>query len=174
MKYTLIRNDEEQEFEVERTASGELRIRGNEGESLIDVRHLPGGSIHLLHNHLSYDISTTVDGPHVRCMVLGRYYEFEIYNDRELRMMRLEQSSQGAVDPLIMAPMAGRIVVVHVEVGQVVEKGTPLVVIEAMKMENVIKAPHSGTVEALDVVAETAVDNGARLLVLTPPEEAAS
>ena len=47
------------------------------------------------------------------------------------------------------APMNGSIVRVLVEPGQVVEAGTALVVLEAMKMEHSIRAPQGGTVKAL-------------------------
>lgn len=60
------------------------------------------------------------------------------------------------------APMNGSIVRVMVEPGQVVEAGTALVVLEAMKMEHSIRAPHAGTVKALfcqegDMVSEGTV-----------------
>ena len=60
------------------------------------------------------------------------------------------------------APMNGSIVRVLVEPGQVVEAGTALVVLEAMKMEHSIRAPHGGTVKALfcqegDMVSEGTV-----------------
>jgi len=60
---------------------------------------------------------------------------------------------------------------VRVTVGEFVEAGAPLVVIEAMKMENLISAPHDGTVEVIDTSTDEAVENGARLLVLTPPTD---
>lgn len=60
------------------------------------------------------------------------------------------------------APMSGSIVRVLVEVGQQVEPGQALLVLEAMKMEHSIRAPHAGTVDALhcsegEMVAEGAV-----------------
>ncbi len=60
------------------------------------------------------------------------------------------------------APMNGSIVRVLVEPGQLVEAGTALVVLEAMKMEHSIRAPHGGTVQALfcqegDMVSEGTV-----------------
>jgi len=60
------------------------------------------------------------------------------------------------------APMNGSIVRVLVEPGQMVEAGTALVVLEAMKMEHSIRAPHEGTVKALfcqegDMVSEGTV-----------------
>ncbi len=62
----------------------------------------------------------------------------------------------------LTAPMNGSIVRVLVEAGQTVQAGTPLVVLEAMKMEHSIRAPHDGTVKALycaegEMVAEGAV-----------------
>ncbi len=62
----------------------------------------------------------------------------------------------------LTAPMNGSIVRVLVEAGQAVQAGTPLVVLEAMKMEHSIRAPQDGTVKALycaegEMVAEGAV-----------------
>ncbi|MHC6226295.1 acetyl/propionyl/methylcrotonyl-CoA carboxylase subunit alpha [Pseudomonas sp. X10] len=62
------------------------------------------------------------------------------------------------------APMNGSIVRVLVEVGQAVEAGTPLVVLEAMKMEHSIRAPHGGTVKALFCQEGDMVSEGAALV----------
>lgn len=51
----------------------------------------------------------------------------------------------------LRAPMAGRVQAVHVAVGDEVEAGTALVVLEAMKMEHVIVAVHPGVVRAVHV-----------------------
>jgi biotin carboxyl carrier protein len=50
------------------------------------------------------------------------------------------------------------------EVGQTVEKGTPLLILEAMKMENVIKALGEGIVKAIKVEKGQAVDKGQLLI----------
>ncbi|MDD1015129.1 acetyl/propionyl/methylcrotonyl-CoA carboxylase subunit alpha [Pseudomonas rubra] len=67
------------------------------------------------------------------------------------------------------APMNGNIVRVLVEVGQAVEAGTQLVVLEAMKMEHSIRAPHAGTVKALFCQEGEMVSEG---VVLVELEEA--
>ncbi|MBA2281719.1 MAG: biotin/lipoyl-binding protein, partial [Acidimicrobiia bacterium] len=60
----------------------------------------------------------------------------------------------------VTVPMQGTIVKVLVEVGQVVEQGQPLVVLEAMKMENNVAADKAGTITEIKVVPGQAVANG--------------
>ncbi|WP_397448370.1 acetyl/propionyl/methylcrotonyl-CoA carboxylase subunit alpha [Pseudomonas sp. NA-150] len=66
----------------------------------------------------------------------------------------------------LTAPMNGSIVRVLVEAGQSVEAGTQLVVLEAMKMEHSIRAPHAGVVKALYCVEGEMVGEGAVLVEL--------
>ncbi|MTI14401.1 ATP-grasp domain-containing protein [Sansalvadorimonas verongulae] len=64
----------------------------------------------------------------------------------------------------LTAPMNGRIVAVMVRDGQAVEEGEPLVVLEAMKMEQTIRAPHSGIIDQILHQAGSLVEEGAPLL----------
>ncbi|WP_294733882.1 acetyl/propionyl/methylcrotonyl-CoA carboxylase subunit alpha [uncultured Pseudomonas sp.] len=72
------------------------------------------------------------------------------------------QSHQGG----LTAPMNGSIVRVLVDVGQTVEAGTQLVVLEAMKMEHSIRAPHAGVVKALYCQEGEMVGEGSALVEL--------
>jgi 3-methylcrotonyl-CoA carboxylase alpha subunit len=60
--------------------------------------------------------------------------------------------------------MPGRVVAVHVQAGAVVERGTPLVVLEAMKMEHTISAPAAGTVLAVECAVGDQVREGVELV----------
>ena len=60
----------------------------------------------------------------------------------------------------LKAPMPGLIVDIRVQPGQAVLKGDPLLVLEAMKMENILKAPADGTVSGLKVVLRDNVQKG--------------
>ncbi|MCY1714303.1 biotin/lipoyl-containing protein [Caproiciproducens galactitolivorans] len=67
---------------------------------------------------------------------------------------------------LISCPMPGTIVSVNVAPGQSVKKNDVLLILEAMKMENEIMAPHDATVAAVHVNKGDAVDSGTPLVSL--------
>ncbi|PWT81817.1 MAG: hypothetical protein C5B57_09775 [Blastocatellia bacterium] len=67
---------------------------------------------------------------------------------------------------LVVAPMPGKIVRLLVERGQVVRSGQPLVVVEAMKMENELRATGEGTVRQIHVTEGASVEAGAPLVVI--------
>ena len=73
---------------------------------------------------------------------------------------------EAASDGQIRSPMPGRIVQVQVAVGDVVTKGQPLIVLEAMKMEHALTAPFDGTVADLAVKAGDQVSEGVTLVKL--------
>ena len=70
----------------------------------------------------------------------------------------------------VHAPMPGLVVDVLVRAGDRVETGQPVVVVEAMKMQNALAAPLAGQVSAVAVQAGTAVDSGQLLLAIRPDE----
>ena len=71
----------------------------------------------------------------------------------------------------LSAPMPARVVRVAVEAGQHVVQNQPLVVLEAMKMEHVVEAPHAGVVTEVCVHVGEQVSSGARLLTIGSEEE---
>ncbi len=66
----------------------------------------------------------------------------------------------------VTAPMPGTILKVNVKVGDAVQAGAVLCVLEAMKMENEITSPRAGTVSQVLVSKGASVDTGASLLIL--------
>ena len=81
-----------------------------------------------------------------------------------------EADAAGA-DAGLAAPMNGTIVALLAEVGGHVEQDTPLLVMEAMKMEHTIRAPAPGQVEAFFYQPGDLVDGGTELLKFVPDEE---
>jgi biotin carboxyl carrier protein len=85
--------------------------------------------------------------------------------DRLLKSMGLDAAAMQKAEP-VRAPMPGMILRILVEPGQVLQKGDGLIVLEAMKMENVLKATAPATVKAVRVQEKTAVEKGAVLIEL--------
>ena len=79
---------------------------------------------------------------------------------------RLAKTTTGAEDRVVKSPMPGRVVKMLVAKGDAVEVGQGLVVLEAMKMENEVRAKVAGTVAEVHVIAGAAVEGNAKLLTL--------
>ncbi|MHB8474701.1 MAG: acetyl/propionyl/methylcrotonyl-CoA carboxylase subunit alpha [Steroidobacteraceae bacterium] len=90
-----------------------------------------------------------------------------------LRVARTEdalQVSAGAEEGSLLTPLPGTVVAVHVNEGQQVARGAPLVTVEAMKMEHTLTAPYDGTVARVAFAVAERVAAGAVLVELTPLE----
>ena len=97
----------------------------------------------------------------------GFRYEVEALDERMRAIRELSGAGKEASGPApLIAPMPGMIVRVAVQVGDIVQPGQGLVVMEAMKMENELRATTAGTVKAVLAQPGTAVEKGAVLLEL--------
>lgn len=79
--------------------------------------------------------------------------------DRLLKRMGIDNQDAGKVSE-IKAPMPGLIHAISVAIGDEVAKGDALLILEAMKMENVIKSPTDGKVKSIHVEVGNTVDKG--------------
>ena len=81
---------------------------------------------------------------------------------------RARPSATAASDSqdVVRAPMPGRIIRVNVAVGDNVQRGQSIVVLESMKMENTIAAPRDGVVSQVHVTADESVQHGQSLVEL--------
>ena len=106
----------------------------------------------------------------------GQLVDVAVYGVRASReagsttsaQLERRSASAGAGGPAILAPMDAAVAHTPVAVGQPVAKGAPVLVLEAMKMEVVLAAPHDGIVEALHVGVGDAVKSGAVVAVVRP------
>jgi biotin carboxyl carrier protein len=110
----------------------------------------------------------SVDEPNIWQVTLGGYHlDARVQTERERRLSRVTLGKQAQTGEVtIKAPMPGLVRAVTVAVGDSVEAGQRLVLLEAMKMENEIHAPRAGTVKAVRVAAGETVENGRPLVVL--------
>ncbi len=107
----------------------------------------------------------TRDG--VALVVRGVPFEVTVQDERAARLASLTAGAGRASGAATLkAPMPGLVVRVHAVVGASVQKGEPLVVLQAMKMENELAAPRGGTVKQVAVTSGQTVEHGQVLVVL--------
>lgn len=119
-------------------------------------------SLHLLDNHQTYHIifeAKDFNEKKYGVKVNNASYEVSIANPLDLLIdeMGFELGTSAQVSS-IEAPMPGLILEVSVSEGQDVKEGDALLILEAMKMENVITSPREGTVKTVDVKQGEAVE----------------
>ncbi|MBY3552479.1 ATP-binding protein [Modestobacter lapidis] len=119
-------------------------------------------------------LAVTVDGVRTRYTVVHSGGALWLAAAGRVTALREQERLAGAAgaaatDGAVTAPMPGTVTVVQVSIGDQVEAGTPLLVVEAMKMEHVLTAPLAGTVTELGVTAGRSVRLDERVAVVTPP-----
>ncbi|MBP6440835.1 MAG: acetyl-CoA carboxylase biotin carboxyl carrier protein subunit [Caldilineaceae bacterium] len=99
--------------------------------------------------------------------VRGEQFHVQIEDERARRLNRgrkLPALPEGEL--AVTAPIPGLVVKVLVQVGAVIEEGQPLVILEAMKMENELRSMRNGVVKSISVAPGQRVEQNAVLLIL--------
>lgn len=100
-------------------------------------------------------------------LVRGQLFQLEAVDERS-RMLAQSAGAAATGPETVTADMPGKIVKLEAEVGDTVEAGQPIVIVEAMKMENPIPAPIDGILSELFVSPGDTVDVGANLFTVAP------
>ena len=107
-------------------------------------------------------------GPRWALGAVGERVEVEAVDERTRGIQALTSRREGRPGGgQVRAPMPGLVVRLEVQEGQRVAAGAPLIVVEAMKMENELRAPRAGRVSKIHVKRGAAVERGAILVTLT-------
>lgn len=133
-----------------------------------DILSLGEGHYHFLLNHQSYNvelISFDRAGKQLQLKLNGTVFNLEVKDkfDVLLEKMGLASAGKAKVSEL-KAPMPGLVIDIRVEVGQQVAKGDPILLLEAMKMENIIKSPVDAVIKKIAYQKGDAVEKGAVLV----------
>lgn len=109
-----------------------------------------------------------VDGelPELRVFASGRRTAVRVESARMRATASLRGGAKAQGNGVLKSPMPGRVVKVLVAEGDSVTPGTPLVVVEAMKMENELVAESAGAVKKVYVQPGDAVEGGAQLVAI--------
>jgi acetyl/propionyl-CoA carboxylase alpha subunit len=113
------------------------------------------------------DVVVEGDGTEWFVTLRGRHLSLSVLSWRERVLAAAEASNASHGGPVaVTATLPGLVVAIQAQVGAQVAEGDPLLIIEAMKMQNEVRAPRSGTVSSVAVEAGRTVVSGQLLVRL--------
>ncbi len=140
-------------------------------ESAYDLADLGNGRYTLIKNGRSYLVHLLRQNDLYHVHINGSYYAVSVEDERMRKLKELVAASHsGPAEQMIKAPIPGFVLKVQVEAGQNVTKGDPLLILEAMKMENVIKANCDCRVDEILIKEQEAVQQNQDLIRLISRE----
>ncbi|WP_420404118.1 acetyl/propionyl/methylcrotonyl-CoA carboxylase subunit alpha [Nisaea sp.] len=163
-RLTLLAGGEEILLEY-RLDPGGCRFEGAGGEVHVHVESDEGGRMRARVDGVLFDGEVRSDGDSATLFSGGAAHRYV------LKSALASGADAGEDSGHVMAPMPGKLIAVQVSAGTHVARGDPLMVLEAMKMEHVIRAPHDGVVAALHYAAGDQVEEGADLLLFEKAAE---
>ncbi|MES2504221.1 MAG: biotin/lipoyl-containing protein [Myxococcota bacterium] len=167
----LIASLEGKEHAIQIDPSGEITLDGQVYQ--VDARRLGPDVTSVLINGRSYDIDVEPLNPadpldgRLAVRVRGRVIPVEILGERALKMKKARGLNPVASGPLkITSPMPGKLMRLLVAAGDKVLEGQGVAVVEAMKMENELKAQRSGLVKEVFAATGDTLERGTLILTI--------
>mgnify|MGYP002619669732 CR=1 FL=1 len=156
--------DEARQVSVEDVGEGRYRVTVDGRSREVRAWTHPTGvglveGARVLEGHVEVDDSAVYVRPRG-----GRGQRVHCLSERTWKLRQAMEAAGGSQKDRVTSPMAGKVVLVAVQPGDVVTKGQTLLIIEAMKMENEIRAEADATVAEVGVAAGEAIEVG-KLLV---------
>ncbi len=141
----------------------------NEDSSTLDLLRLEGNNYHLIRNNVTYhmEVLERYSNKEYKIRIQNRIYHVDLQDalDQTVEQLGLAIKIQHKVSE-IKAPMPGTVLEVLVTEGQTIQKGDALVILEAMKMENIIKAAGDGVIASINILKGSTVDKNEVMLKL--------
>ncbi len=155
------------EVDVKELPSGALDVRVGDKRIDVDLAVLDAsrdGALSIRVDGHVIDLTTEGAPPELGVIASGHRSYVRVESERQRAAAVAMKGAGGGGDDLVRSPMPGRVVRVLVAKDDVIAIGQPLVVIEAMKMENELRSKRDGKVVEVLVSAGAAVEGGAKLL----------
>jgi len=153
MKPFKIKVNEQIDFEIKK-----------EDISQLDFVKESDNTFHIIKNNQSFRaeiVGANFSKKTFSLKINGNFYELKLEDEFDQLVNQLGLSAVSAQKVAdVKAPMPGLVLEVAAEIGQEVKKGDPLLILEAMKMENVIKSIGEGTVKAIHIKQGEALEKG--------------
>jgi len=158
-------NIEGREYTVQIQSDGEIKLDGFDGR--ITCEQVDPNTCSVLLNRTSISVVSKWDKDSYQVLLSHRPAHVGVETERDRLLRRYASSSGKAHKRLeVHAPMPALVVRIEVAVGQEVEAGQGLFILEAMKMENEIKAHQAGKVKDILVTEGITVEKGQLVMLL--------
>jgi biotin carboxyl carrier protein len=133
-----------------------------------DIIRISNSKYHVLYNHkstITEMVESNFGAKSYTIKINNNTYNININNDLDnlIKEMGFEVGASKLVD-VIRAPMPGLILDIQVKVGQEIKENDALLILEAMKMENIITSPRDGIIKSIAVTKSDAVDKNQLLI----------
>lgn len=151
--------------DVKELPSGELEVEVNGRKVAVDLVALER-ELSLRIDGTVIDLVTEGEPPELGMIAFGQRAYVRVLSDRMRAALAARSDKSGNAERILKSPMPGRVVKILVAEGDTVKPGQGLIIVEAMKMENELKAKGEGTVATIHVEAGATVEGGAKLITL--------
>jgi pyruvate carboxylase subunit B len=146
---------------------GEIQVNLDGEQVQADSVHITGKNfVSLLFNNRSFDLEFSRNKEKVSVFLKGKKYDCVLEDDRTQRLKRLGVLKVDAKEEReLRSPMPGLVTVIEVKQGDMVVAGQGVIIVEAMKMENELKAKLDGKVKEIKVKKHQTVNKDEVLVV---------
>jgi biotin carboxyl carrier protein len=151
-------------IDIEDLGKGRYALTLDGKRHVLDALALEHGAVSVLIDGQSHDVELDESGDLVEVLVDSELLTVDVADERALRLRAGAVGFTVTGRVTVTAPMPGKVVKVLVAPGGQVTEGQGLVVVEAMKMENELKSPKSGTVVEVFAQEGSTVEANAKLL----------
>lgn len=169
MKYVTVINGKQ--FEIEIKGDGSLLVNGTPHE--VDFLPLSAALYSIIKDYKSFELAIEESNNTYQVLMNGRLYDGQVLDERALLLMN-RKGGLGLDVGELHSPMPGLIVEVRVAVGDHVQRGQTLVILESMKMQNELKAQRDGVVTTVNVHKGQTVDKNDVLVIVHDAENPSS
>ena len=173
MSWEVSLGDQSFEITVKSSEAGRfvLDVDGEEAEA--DACFPEDGALHMIWEGEAFEFDVQKSDRGHDVTLHGTRYPASVLDERARALMALGMGGgPGAAELDVSTSMPGKVVAILVEEGQEVRAGEGIIVVEAMKMENELKAACDAVVESVCVAVGEAVEGGVTLVKLSRPEDA--
>jgi biotin carboxyl carrier protein len=160
------RHERDLEVQVE---GGRIFLESDGEKIAADVVPLPDGeSYSLLVDGRSYEVAIEEDASGLRVTLGGKTFAALVRSPLEKVLREVRKTATADSGWKLIAPMPGLVVSIKVSPGDTVSPGSPILIMEAMKMQNELAAEAPGVVEQVHVAPRQSVEAGQTLITLGP------